>query len=274
MLYISKTYRNCGGGGNNNLSKLLAVYSLTLTTALATVPASAAVITFQPGPEGKDTYVDSRPYTNAPATIPNPYNIVNWGSEDRFLFGQNDGGLNNNRTGTLIEFDLSTLPSVGVSKVSLILTTLDPLVLSGVNPFVVSAHRITSAWDENTVTWNSWNSSSNFDSTSVASTTVDDIAGESFEWDITSLYLDWKNGVVPNFGLYLTSGPTSNGEGVAFVSSDNMNTPALRPILRVELTDNATVPEPSTILGLGVLGLGAFSTRKLAQAKKSNQADG
>ncbi len=55
------------------LSELLTVSSLTLTTALATVPVSAAVITFQPGPEGKDTYVDSRPDSNVPG-IP-PYNL-------------------------------------------------------------------------------------------------------------------------------------------------------------------------------------------------------
>jgi hypothetical protein len=191
-------------------------------------------ITFQPGPEGKDTYVDSRPYTNAPATIPNPYNTVNWGSENRFLFGQNDGGQYNNTTGTLIEFDLSTLPSAGVSKVSLILTTLNPAT-SGVEPFSVTAHRITSAWDENTVTWNS---SPNFDANPVSSTLVDDISGETFEWDITSLYLDWKNNGVNNYGLYLTSGPTSNGEGVGFVSSDNTDTPALRPKLQVALIDS------------------------------------
>jgi hypothetical protein len=35
-----------------------------------------------------------------------------------------------------------------------------------------------------------------------------------------------------------------------------------------------SVPEPSTILGLGALGLGAFLQRKLAKAKESNQADG
>jgi hypothetical protein len=36
-------------------------------------------------------------------------------------------------------------------------------------------------------------------------------------------------------------------------------------------TDIETVPEPSTILGLGVLGFGAFCQRKLAQGKKSKQ---
>jgi hypothetical protein len=36
-------------------------------------------------------------------------------------------------------------------------------------------------------------------------------------------------------------------------------------------TDTETVPEPSTILGLGVLGFGAFCQRKLAQGKKSKQ---
>lgn len=36
-------------------------------------------------------------------------------------------------------------------------------------------------------------------------------------------------------------------------------------------TDTETVPEPSTILGLGLLGFGAFCQRKLAQGKKSKQ---
>lgn len=247
---------------NNNLSNLFAISSLALMTALATVPASAAVISFQPGSEGKDTYVDSRNYDPSDPVGP-AYNTLNWGSEPRMLLGEVDTGQG--RTDTLIQFDLSTLPSVGVSKVSLILTTLSNLEPSGVEPFLASAYRITSAWDENTVTWNSRPS---FDSTSVASTTVDDIPSTSFEWDITSLYLDWKNGVVPNLGIYLT-GETIAGEGVSFVSSDNTSTPALRPILRVETIDTTTTPEPSTILGLGLLGFGAFCNRQLSQGKKS-----
>ncbi|UZO76334.1 MULTISPECIES: PEP-CTERM sorting domain-containing protein [Microcystis] len=38
-----------------------------------------------------------------------------------------------------------------------------------------------------------------------------------------------------------------------------------------KFASSATVPEPSTILGLGVLGLGAFCQRKLSQGKKSKQ---
>jgi hypothetical protein len=255
--------------GKNSLSKLITVSSLTLTTALATVPVSAAVINFQPGTEGKDAYVDSRNYNPSDSSGP-AYNTLNWGSEPRMLLGEVDTGQG--RTDTLIQFDLSTLPSISVSKVSLILTTLSDLAPSGVEPFLASAYRITSAWDENTVTWNSRPS---FDSTSVASTTVDDIASTSFEWDITSLYLDWKNGVVPNLGIYLT-GETIAGEGVSFVSSDNTDTPALRPILRVETIDVASVPEPTSTLAfltLGALGTASAIKRKLSQEKKSNKQD-
>ena len=39
----------------------------------------------------------------------------------------------------------------------------------------------------------------------------------------------------------------------------------------VEAKTTQTVPEPSTILGLGLLGFGAFCQRKLAQGKKSKQ---
>ena len=38
-------------------------------------------------------------------------------------------------------------------------------------------------------------------------------------------------------------------------------------------TDTETVPEPSTILGLGLLGFGAFCHRQLSQEKKSKQDD-
>ena len=37
------------------------------------------------------------------------------------------------------------------------------------------------------------------------------------------------------------------------------------------ISPSPSVPEPSTILGLGVLGLGAFCPRKLSQGKKSKQ---
>ncbi|WP_373276144.1 PEP-CTERM sorting domain-containing protein [Microcystis aeruginosa] len=33
------------------------------------------------------------------------------------------------------------------------------------------------------------------------------------------------------------------------------------------------VPEPSTIVGLGILGLGAFFQHNLAKSKKSNKQD-
>jgi hypothetical protein len=41
----------------------------------------------------------------------------------------------------------------------------------------------------------------------------------------------------------------------------------------VEAKTTQTVPEPSTILGLGVLGFGAFCHRQLSQEKKSKQDD-
>jgi hypothetical protein len=39
-------------------------------------------------------------------------------------------------------------------------------------------------------------------------------------------------------------------------------------------TQPASVPEPSTIFGLGASGFGAFFKRKLAKVKESNKTDG
>jgi hypothetical protein len=43
--------------------------------------------------------------------------------------------------------------------------------------------------------------------------------------------------------------------------------------LNLAVSQSASVPEPSTIFGLGVLGLGAFFKHNLAKSKKSNKQD-
>jgi hypothetical protein len=43
--------------------------------------------------------------------------------------------------------------------------------------------------------------------------------------------------------------------------------------LNLAVSQSASVPEPSTIFGLGVLGFGAFFKHNLAKSKKSNKQD-
>jgi hypothetical protein len=65
----------------------------------------------------------------------------------------------------------------------------------------VDAFRITSDWDENTVTWNNFGG---YDATNIGSFTADAAGYHSI--DITTLVQDWVDGTYPNYGIILTQG--------------------------------------------------------------------
>lgn len=207
--------------------------------------ANAAPIAFQPSTDGKDTYIDNR--------FRDQKLFSNYGSENRILIGHADSD-NLNITDGLIEFNLSSLPSKAAQAT--VRLTITPIPDGDGTPAVVYAHRVTSPWDETTV---SWNNKPSFEPIAIASALVNNTLGESVEWDITALYNSWGSGMMANFGIYLTSGPTANGEGFSFVSSDNMDYTSMRPVLVI-----TPIPEPSQILlfSMGITLLIAIGLRR------------
>ncbi len=228
--------------------KLRQLLLLAIVITSTPIVADAGIITFRPGNEGTDAYLDSRTFGGRDST--------NFGTTSKFRIGHTDSNNSNFQDG-LIQFDLSSLPTSGVTAVELLLS-IDPNTSGAGTPTTVRAHQITSAWDETTVTWQSRPS---FNSTAIDSTTVSNTPSATFSWDVTSLYNDWQSGTSDNFGLYLQA-DSNNGEGFDFLSSDSVIAPLLRPALQVT---TSAVPEPSGALLLTLVSLLYFARRPRGQ---------
>ncbi|XYH97770.1 DNRLRE domain-containing protein [Sorangium sp. So ce1128] len=103
----------------------------------------------------------------------------------------------------LVRFDLSSLPE-GVDIESAAVT-LDPAGRNGAG--AVDVHRITSGWDEDTVTWASFAGA--FDPSPVASSDGGLCGTGPVALDLTSLTQAWVDGALPNHGVLLE--PSSTG---------------------------------------------------------------
>lgn len=70
----------------------------------------------------------------------------------------------------------------------------------GSENFIISVHRATQSWQENTITWNN---QPNYHTMPESTTSV--ILGEEtwLSWDITTLLLEWLDGSAANYGVVL-----------------------------------------------------------------------
>jgi len=196
-------------------------YTLTATNIVGTVtesvtvyvipPASIVTITIQPGPaEGKDALVS----TFSPDT--------NYGAGEIIDVGNNDVAT----VRTYIQFDLYSGPEdVVVVDANLMLYQYDtPYEEEDIE---VTLHRITDAWTEDALAWNSQPA---YSTEAEASKTL--IVGEEgwIVWDIGDLAQGWLNGTIPNYGCALIdTDETSNNTIVYFHSSDYTTDPDKRP---------------------------------------------
>lgn len=92
----------------------------------------------------------------------------------------------------------------------------------------VSAHRVTKAWDEDTLTWNSATNWGNYGLSTTVLDTVSTVAGNATsnnptraDFFITSTFKSWVNGSSPNYGIGLQYATDSTNLSVVFKS---MNT--------------------------------------------------
>jgi hypothetical protein len=167
-------------------------------------------------------------------------------------------------TRSLLRFDLGAL-TVTADRVRN--ATINLFALPGLPPFAdptaakpitTELHRITEAWGETTVTWET--------QPTVAGPFTSALQSGVNQWvsfDVTGLVQDWLSDPTKNFGIELLQPDIAiadSGRPIAslYASSASANA-ALRPFLEI-----STVPEPSTsALLAGALGLvGCMSRRR------------
>ena len=194
----------------------LLVMVLILITGCTTPAPQNGTITLQPGPEGIDSIVE----TSNPNT--------NYGT---LTFCEIVRNFPNNKVREYMQFDLSTVPANAVVvDASLNLYQFEDW---GTPDFTIGLHKVTSAWDESTITWNlqpTW--SANAETTS--DITMDDIGWKS--WEIATLVQAWLDGSITNYGVVLkvTNETSTVMVGTKFRSSDYTDDISKRPELVIE----------------------------------------
>lgn len=163
----------------------------------------------------------------------------NYGSDiyiKAFCIPGAQGGQNTNRA--VISFDLSTIPA-GATIVSSNLTLYGTGYINSMLPGhfgnnTSTVSRITSAWTENAVTWNTAPSFTTQNQATLAQSTS---AAQDYITDVTALVQDMINNPSTSFGFYLalvTENP-SNSAALLFHSSDGPNS-AKWPKLEITYT--------------------------------------
>ena len=143
----------------------------------------------------------------------------------------------NDKTRSLLHFNMNAIP-VGAKIQSATLSLLRQSGSGANQP--VSAHRIKNPWSEDSVTWNSreagtsWDTAgSDFDSMAVVTTPVGP-ANQRYEWNITPLVQSWVDGSFQNHGVVLAAAITGMS-GERFYTSDDSD-PTRHPRLTISYT--------------------------------------
>lgn len=185
-------------------------------------------IILQPnGSNGKDAYVDSR------------YNNNNYGSHVDFAaMSWTNGGVPSDAR-SLIDFDFSSIPAgATINSASLSLYSYNSpangshSTLSGSNESVLL--RITSSWDENTVTWNSQPSTTTQNQVILPESTSP--IQNYLNIDVTILIEDMLNDPANSHGFLLKLINEEYYRSMIFASSDN-NDLTLHPKLEITYTE-------------------------------------
>jgi hypothetical protein len=195
--------------------------TLTWTPAPTLAPALPACYPGTPGGllPSDDTYIDGGSATK------------NFGSDTQFTVRPDNGA---DRRG-LVRFDLSAIPA-NATITSATLYLYENGNKTGQATYI---YRVTSSWNESTVTWDSWSTpGGDFDSGTAYFAYLPEQGNCMVTLDLSSLVAKWTDGTYPNHGLLLYStGPNH----IINYSSKESGKPNEWPRLDVIYT----VPSPS-----------------------------
>ncbi len=190
--------------------------TLLLTKMLVAAQFLAAqnTILLKPGTEGKDAVVFSR--TDAVNT--NNGNLVYLAAD---TWTWNADGLGQGSMRSLIEFDLTSLPSnVSILSAKLVLKYSNGIVDGHEGANAATLYRNTAAWQEGTLTWNNKPALSASGIAVPASTNK----YQNYEIDVTADVADMYDNQASNFGWTLKLNTESPYAGLFFASSDHAKT--------------------------------------------------
>jgi len=146
----------------------------------------------------------------------------------------------------LIEFDLAQLVPQQASQITqarLRVSFAGALNYHSDAVLSICCHRVTAAWLESEVTWNSrqagtpWSSpGADFGASPIDTiSSPDNPSGWGTDWyDITQLLKDWFDGTHPNYGLLLKLETESGLQWVQYQSDDSTEPEQYRPALVVD----------------------------------------
>jgi hypothetical protein len=201
-------------------------------------------------------------YSIADAPIDESQPSNNYGSDTGMMFRSagNSGGW---EVSPMVQFDLSSIPS-GATIVS---ATHNLYYYSwGDNDpagRTYRCYRITSTWDESTVTWNTQPS---WSATQTSQTTCPSSALTWISWDVTSDVQDFVDGTTTNYGWIVRDLDPWSGSNIPFARlRPRESTPD--PYLEIEWILQEPVPATTT-WGLGVLILLTLITSAFIMKKR------
>jgi len=181
-------------------------------------------LTLQPGTEGKDAAVGS--------CIPCSYNDNNYGSGIEFTAFAGTNGGNPSNIRSLIQFDLSEIPSnatITEAKLSLFHFTSVNGNHSGANN--AKLLKVTAAWEENTVTWDTQPTTTLEGAVSLEESLF--ATQDYLDIDVTDLIQDMVSDSESNYGFMLKLDTESPYRSMIFATSDNTEE-SIRPLLVVK----------------------------------------